>query len=68
MHKDYRCTRAALIPYGLQADSQIRFIQRLHDFAICADALKRFNHVAIKQLGQHDVAIKNLGAVLIRNT
>ena len=70
MHQ-HQCQRAITARKGRH---QIAFgsrqrpgIQRKQHFAACADALVHLDHVAIEQLRQTDMPVKNARAVLIGN-
>ena len=51
----------------VQRDAQCGPIQLLQYFALCCHPLSGFNHLAVKQLGQHNVAVKQARAVLVGN-
>jgi hypothetical protein len=42
-----------------------RLVQRLHHLALRAHALVRLDHLAVQQLGQHDVAVEQARPVLV---
>ena len=51
-----------------QVFAQAGFIERQNHLAMRANALVRFHHAFIQQLGQHDMALKQARTVLVGNT
>ena len=59
-------TQTALVlrqQFGLQ----LRLVKRLDHIAVRTAALPGFDHRAVQQFRQHDVAVKDTGPVLVRN-
>ena len=57
---------AQTAPMGsLQLCPQLRGIQNLQHLAMRADALLRFDHLAVEQLRQHNVPVKQTRSVLV---
>ena len=67
MHEHDGHAAQARIVGGPQALFEVLLIQRLDHLAVRAHALLRLDHAAVKQLGQHDVPVKQARAVLIGN-
>ena len=55
------------IKLHLQLNAQCRCVQGFNDFALRRHALLGFNHFAVKQFRQYDIAVKQTRAILIRN-
>ena len=67
VHEDDGNAAQPRVVGGPQALAKVRLVQRLDHLALGTDALLGFDHTAVQQLGQHDVAVEQARAILVRD-
>ena len=65
MHENDRDAAQPGVERRPQALAQMRLVERLDDAAVGIDTFAGFDHAAVEQLGEHDVAVEDARALLV---